>query len=399
MFPITMSANTTTPVFSDISTHWAKANIEQAVSKGYVSGFPDGTFRPDDSVTVAQFLTMMFLSFSELNDEGVRGWAESTLSRIPESPREDFFTNLSYDFSKGTPYYINHVQSAKLLGVINDWEFEGRYDEALTREKASKIVNLMAVWFDGVVHDEYAKLAITKMNDFTKFTPGWEIAGAESMIRGIFSGYPDGNFQPKRAITRAEAISIIERINNSEIRTPLTVNLEGIPYSNVFYEVGRGPRIHVFANWEMKNVYDKLRKDLEYATGAIEQFGASHYYYEDYEMLLEGIEDRSNPSQWYLGNIYYDMLISMSTNTYGINVAGAEGRFERRSDSLLRFLNSIFMEKGAEVHQLIVDSLKDHNNQTLTKVDKIIENRQVVISSNQGGLNILQISISAYADR
>lgn len=388
------------PVFSDISKHWAEVQIEQAVAKGYVSGFPDGTFRPNDSVTVAQFLTMMFLSFTDVKEDGKRDWSDTTLIRVPESPREDFFTNHVYDFGQGTPWYSNYVESAKFLGVINDWEFEDRYNEALTREKASKIINLMAVWFDGVVHDEYAKLAVTKMKDYAQFSnPGRAILGAESMIRGILSGYPDGNFQPKRAITRAEAISVIERINNNELRKPITVNLEGVPYSKVFYEAGRGPRVHVFANWEMKNVYDQLRKDLQYETGAIEQFGASHYYYKDYETLLEGVKDRRNPSQWYLGKIYYDMIISASSNVYGINLSGEEGRFERRSESLLRFLNSVFKEKGTEVHQLIADSIKKHNSQTLSKVDKIIENRQVVIYSSQGGLNIIHIAISGYADK
>ncbi|MFC5470879.1 S-layer homology domain-containing protein [Cohnella suwonensis] len=33
--------------FNDISGHWAEANIKQAVSDGIVSGYPDGTFKPN----------------------------------------------------------------------------------------------------------------------------------------------------------------------------------------------------------------------------------------------------------------------------------------------------------------------------------------------------------------
>jgi len=398
MVSVMLVSGVASPVFSDISTHWAKGNIEQAVTKGYVSGFPDGTFRPNDSVTVAQFLTMMFLSFTEVKEDGNRDWSDAILDRTPESPRKQF-TDYAYDFSQGTPWYSNHVKNAKSFIVINEWEDEDKYNEPLTREKAAKMVNVMVSWSDGPVHVEYAKLAVTKMKDYTEFTPGWERLAAESMIRGILSGYPDGNFQPKRAITRAEAISVIERINNYELRYPITVNLTDVPYSKVWSGGGYGPYVHVFPNWEMKNVWDQLVKDIQYATGAMEQSGPSIYYFEDYETLLEGVAYRSDSSQWYLGKLYYDMLISAASNTYNINLAGVDGRFERRSDSLLRFLNSVFKEEGAEVHQLITESMAKHRSGSLSKVDTIIENRQVVIGSTASGNNIMNIAISGYADK
>ena len=40
---------------SDISGHWAKGTITQWTSKGYISGYPDGTFKPDNSITRAEF--------------------------------------------------------------------------------------------------------------------------------------------------------------------------------------------------------------------------------------------------------------------------------------------------------------------------------------------------------
>ncbi|MEM9991871.1 MAG: S-layer homology domain-containing protein, partial [Bacteroidota bacterium] len=40
--------------FNDISGHWAKTNILSAANAGYVSGYPDGTFRPNDKITKMQ---------------------------------------------------------------------------------------------------------------------------------------------------------------------------------------------------------------------------------------------------------------------------------------------------------------------------------------------------------
>ena len=45
--------------FSDIKGHWAKAYIERAAELGWISGFQDGTFRPDAYITRAQAMTMI----------------------------------------------------------------------------------------------------------------------------------------------------------------------------------------------------------------------------------------------------------------------------------------------------------------------------------------------------
>jgi hypothetical protein len=49
--------------FSDVSGHWAEAWIEQLATEGITSGYPDGTFKPDRTVTRAEmavFLTKTF---------------------------------------------------------------------------------------------------------------------------------------------------------------------------------------------------------------------------------------------------------------------------------------------------------------------------------------------------
>ncbi len=46
--------------FSDLSAeHWAYANVQTLVSEGTISGFEDGTFRPNNTVTRAQFVKMI----------------------------------------------------------------------------------------------------------------------------------------------------------------------------------------------------------------------------------------------------------------------------------------------------------------------------------------------------
>jgi hypothetical protein len=49
--------------FTDIDAHWARETIEQSYEKGIVSGMPDGTFQPNKNVTRAEFATMINKAF------------------------------------------------------------------------------------------------------------------------------------------------------------------------------------------------------------------------------------------------------------------------------------------------------------------------------------------------
>ena len=44
---------------SDISNHWAKDNIQSWVDKGLIKGYEDGTFRPDRNISRAEFITLV----------------------------------------------------------------------------------------------------------------------------------------------------------------------------------------------------------------------------------------------------------------------------------------------------------------------------------------------------
>ncbi|MCC8122959.1 MAG: S-layer homology domain-containing protein [Oscillospiraceae bacterium] len=50
---------TSTLTFSDIDGHWAQADIEKAARLGYITGYEDGTFRPDAYITRAEVMTLL----------------------------------------------------------------------------------------------------------------------------------------------------------------------------------------------------------------------------------------------------------------------------------------------------------------------------------------------------
>ena len=60
----TPSAPSEESVFSDIDGHWAEAWIEQLKIEGITSGFPDGTYRPENTATRAEMAVFLSQAFS-----------------------------------------------------------------------------------------------------------------------------------------------------------------------------------------------------------------------------------------------------------------------------------------------------------------------------------------------
>ncbi|MDR1536691.1 MAG: S-layer homology domain-containing protein [Clostridiales bacterium] len=73
--------------FNDIDGHWAEGAINRAYELGIVSGYPDGSFRPDDSVKIGEAITMLIraIGYREPSIAGAQGgapfaWPDSYLN-------------------------------------------------------------------------------------------------------------------------------------------------------------------------------------------------------------------------------------------------------------------------------------------------------------------------------
>ena len=90
-------ANTTTADFSDIASHWAKNEISAASNNGWITGYPDGTFRPDNKITRAEAMTLV----------------NRVLKRLPET-EEDLHDDMIKwsDNSDASQWFYLDVQEA-----------------------------------------------------------------------------------------------------------------------------------------------------------------------------------------------------------------------------------------------------------------------------------------------
>ena len=78
--------------FSDISGHWAELDIAIAANNGWIMGYPDGTFRPNQTITRAEAMALI----------------NRVLARIPEGPQDllDDMKTWPDNMNTGKWYYI-----------------------------------------------------------------------------------------------------------------------------------------------------------------------------------------------------------------------------------------------------------------------------------------------------
>ncbi|CEK30576.1 glucan endo-1 [[Clostridium] sordellii] len=181
MTPIYTYAN---PKLSDISGHWAKKEINQFISSGYVNGYEDNTFRPDNSITRAEFVKLANKYFGFNNKEDIKF--------------SDINTN---------DWYYNDICIASKSGYINGYEDKTfRPNKTITREEVSKILISIKNKQDNV----YDKL--NKYPDKNKVS-NWAKPYVEGAIeQGYLKGNDLGFLNPTNNITRAESITILSRV-------------------------------------------------------------------------------------------------------------------------------------------------------------------------------------------
>jgi len=57
-------------VIKDYEGHWAEEYIKKAINAGYMSGYPDGSFKPDEPITRAEFARVLSFIIDKLEGRG-----------------------------------------------------------------------------------------------------------------------------------------------------------------------------------------------------------------------------------------------------------------------------------------------------------------------------------------
>lgn len=163
----------------------SKPTLNTGDHYAYVMGYPDGTVRPNGSITRAEVSAILFRLLSD-------------------KTRDEYFTTVSsFTDVKAGAWYNNSIATLEKAGVIVDTAKGGAFrpNEAITR---AELAAMLAQFSDA------KPVKGVKFSDVSAEHWAYEaIAIAAKM--GWIEGYPDGTFRPDATITRAEMMTLVNR--------------------------------------------------------------------------------------------------------------------------------------------------------------------------------------------
>jgi beta-glucanase (GH16 family) len=203
--------------FSDISNHWAENVIQKWVGLGLVNGYPDGTFKPDNGITRAEFIKMI---------NKIIGYSEKSEINFKD-------VNLS-------DWYADEIAKAIAAGYVNGYDDNTvRPNNEISRQEAMSI--LYRVFELDTVDASINDLTFTDKNNIADYAKD---AVKAIVVNGYSKGYPDGSFKPEKTMTRAEAIKLLDSIvgklffqqgvySNETIEGNTVINTDDIMLNNI----------------------------------------------------------------------------------------------------------------------------------------------------------------------
>lgn len=161
--------------FRDLTNHWSREFVLKLTEKGIFEGYADGTFKPNNNITVAEFITIV-TQVMELEMVPVDG-----------------------------PWYQMYINAAQNASLVAPGEFSSTdFNRPITRGEMARMIarGLELAPIEGNTH--YSDSIQTPV----KYR-GYINAITEL---NIVNGYADGSFGYDRNMTRGEAATIISRM-------------------------------------------------------------------------------------------------------------------------------------------------------------------------------------------
>lgn len=177
--------------FADISKHWAKADIELLMAKHVARSQSETSFAPDSNITRAAFASMIVRALDIRDNSSAKNFK---------------------DIASGA-WYAEDVYKAYTAGIIegvSSTEFAP--DQMITREQMATMLMKAYERATGKKLDGMTEAAKVNFSDESSIS-GWakrNVVLANTV--GLVAGNPDGSYNPKGNMTKAQAVVVIKRL-------------------------------------------------------------------------------------------------------------------------------------------------------------------------------------------
>lgn len=180
--PLGTALGASAPSLTGITGHWAQGEVTDWVEKGFIQGYADGSFKPDNSLKRSEFMALINRAF---------GFTETA----PVAYKDLSASNWAY----------TEVAKAVKAGYISGYS-DGTIGtgKTISRQEAAVIINRLL------------KLDAAKTGALfsdSKDIAAWALDSVNAVAAaGVMKGYSEDNsFRPGRDITRAEAVVSLTR--------------------------------------------------------------------------------------------------------------------------------------------------------------------------------------------
>ncbi|QAY65876.1 choice-of-anchor I family protein [Paenibacillus protaetiae] len=172
------------PAFTDVQGHWAADAINKLASAGILTGMPDGTFKPDQLMTRAEYSAVLFRVL------GLGSGKETSA-----------FNDIAPD-----AWYHNYIDALAQEGIISGFE-DGSFrpDQPITREEAFVLLYRAVKDKLPAANGSAPGFAFTDSDSIS----AWAREAVQALYAaGVVQGNADGKLYPKQSTTRAEIAQI-----------------------------------------------------------------------------------------------------------------------------------------------------------------------------------------------
>jgi len=179
--------------FSDIDTNFTKQDIERFYSLNLVKGYPNGTFKPNKSISVAEFCKLINNFMGLVREEKV------DLNGVNPSA-----------------WYYSELAKAKAEGYLNVFVSGQNLDpnRPVLRQEAFAAISMV------LKLESKNQSALSKFSDATAVQDKLTNLVSALVEWGFVKGYPDGTIKANKQITRAEVVKLLSSIGAVIVTKP-----------------------------------------------------------------------------------------------------------------------------------------------------------------------------------
>lgn len=248
--------------FSDVpSQAWYLEDLQYLLShaESIISGYPDGTFRPNDTLTVDMFIKLTVTAMGDQVESGGEYWAAPYIQKAFEKgyilPSDSFWPTTGNTVNTYEPFKKPITREGMALII-------GRALDQMSGNRPYRDPNL----FSGLILDyryisSNAKANVVKCYDL-----------------GVLSGFPDGEFKPRNQLTRAEVVSVIRRLIDPASRKNFTIAIAAPSPTPIPVEVLNRPVAKDLGNGIIEVEGIRIDPAIDYTSdGAMKLIKAEEY--------------------------------------------------------------------------------------------------------------------------